>query len=60
MTARETARTVYTIRWSPGSDRLHGVCHCGAEHEAEDPVLMWRWLLAHPDHEACDEASRPW
>ena len=32
----------------PGTDRLHGVCHCGAEREAEDPVEMWEWLLGPP------------
>ena len=36
--------------WLPGSDRLRGRCHCGAESEAPDPVAMWEWLLAHPDH----------
>ena len=38
------------MNWLPGSDRLRGRCHCGAETEAEDPVEMWEWLLAHPDH----------
>jgi hypothetical protein len=28
---------------------MTGVCHCGAEHESEDPVELWEWLLAHPD-----------
>lgn len=40
------------VEWSPGSDRLTGVCHCGAEHRADDPVEVWTWLLAHPDHDA--------
>lgn len=44
------SRTVYRIVWEPGSDRLHGTCHCGAEHNSDDPVEMWQWLLAHPDH----------
>ncbi|MBI0384396.1 hypothetical protein JBE27_51110, partial [Streptomyces albiflaviniger] len=26
----------------------HGVCHCGAERTAEDPVELWQWMLAHP------------
>ena len=43
--------TVYRVVWSPGSDRLLGVCHCGAEREADDPVELWRWMLAHPDHD---------
>ena len=43
---------VMRVHWLPGSDRLRGRCHCGAETEAEDPVEMWEWLLAHPDHPA--------
>ncbi|GAA5213580.1 hypothetical protein [Streptomyces thinghirensis] len=39
---------VYPIDWLPGTDVLHGTCHCGAEHTAEDPVTMWDWMLAHP------------
>lgn len=50
--SRETAgrRHVQRVSWLPGSDRLSGRCFCGAEGEAEDPVQMWEWLLAHPDH----------
>jgi hypothetical protein len=40
----------YRIVWAPGSDLLVGTCHCGAEHTSEDPVRLWQWLLAHPDH----------
>ncbi|WP_199844276.1 hypothetical protein [Streptomyces sp. RTd22] len=40
---------VYRIDWLPGTDVLHGVCHCGAERSAEDPVELWQWMLAHPD-----------
>jgi hypothetical protein len=43
---------VLRVNWLPGSDRLRGRCHCGAEAEGEDPVTMWEWLLAHPDHPA--------
>ena len=45
-----SARTgeVYRVDWVPGTDVLHGTCHCGAEHSAEDPVAMWEWMLAHP------------
>jgi hypothetical protein len=43
---------VLRVDWLPGSDRLRGLCHCGAEAEAEDPTAMWEWLLAHPDHPA--------
>jgi hypothetical protein len=50
---------VLRVDWLPGSDRLHGRCHCGAETEAEDPVAMWEWLLAHPDHPAGGEPTPP-
>ncbi|OXM65159.1 MULTISPECIES: hypothetical protein [Amycolatopsis] len=40
--------TVYRIHWKLGTDLLVGVCYCGAEHESEDPVELWEWLLAHP------------
>ena len=36
----------------PAPTGCAGSCHCGAETEAEDPVEMWEWLLAHPDHPA--------
>ncbi|MEV6865554.1 hypothetical protein AB0M44_31695 [Streptosporangium subroseum] len=45
------------VVWSPGSDHLTGVCHCGAEYRADGPIEVWQWLLAHPDHEAGVEAS---
>jgi hypothetical protein len=51
--------TVLRVDWLPGSDRLRGVCHCGAESEAEDPVAMWEWLLAHPDHPAGGAGPTP-
>ncbi|OQD56208.1 hypothetical protein BM536_007745 [Streptomyces phaeoluteigriseus] len=40
---------VYRVDWLPGTDVLHGTCHCGAEHAAQDPVEMWEWMLAHPE-----------
>lgn len=40
---------VYRIDWLPGTDVLHGVCHCGAERTAEDPVELWEWMLGHPN-----------
>jgi hypothetical protein len=56
MTERQPAgATVYRVVWAPGSDRLLGVCHCGAEHDADDPVQVWQWLLAHPEHDTGDE-----
>ncbi|MEU8195427.1 hypothetical protein AB0C10_16750 [Microbispora amethystogenes] len=44
-----TGRTVYRIRWVPGTDRLHATCFCGAEREFDDPVVLWDWLLGHPE-----------
>ena len=41
---------VIRVGWLPRSDRLRGSCHCGAEAEAGDPLLLWEWLLAHPQH----------
>ncbi|MGW3666738.1 hypothetical protein [Streptomyces sp. NPDC005141] len=44
---------IYRVDWLPGTDVLHGTCHCGAEHTAKDPIAMWEWMLAHPEgHEA--------
>jgi hypothetical protein len=40
--------SVYRVTWRPGTDELLGVCHCGAEHLADDPIELWAWLLAHP------------
>jgi hypothetical protein len=51
---RAAEALVYRVRWMPGSDELVGRCHCGAETRAEDPVLMWQWLIAHPDHGMSD------
>jgi hypothetical protein len=50
---------VLRVNWLPGSDRLRGRCHCGAETEVEDPVEMWEWLLAHPDHPAGGGEAAP-
>lgn len=48
---------VVRIEWLPGSDTLVGTCHCSAQHEAQDPIAMWTWLLAHPEgHEAAPAA----
>lgn len=40
---------VLRVDWVPGTDRLLGTCHCGAQHLAEAPADIWQWLLAHPD-----------
>ncbi|WP_406379541.1 hypothetical protein [Streptomyces sp. NBC_01618] len=40
---------LYRVEWLPGTDSLHGTCHCGAEHTGEDPVEMWTWMLGHPE-----------
>lgn len=44
----ERTGEIYRIDWLPGTDLLHGTCHCGREHTARDPVEMWDWMLAHP------------
>lgn len=49
-TRRGAVTAVYRVDWMPGTDRLRGTCHCGATAEAEDPAVIWQWLLAHPDH----------
>ncbi|HVU91848.1 MAG TPA: hypothetical protein VHC23_06420 [Jatrophihabitans sp.] len=41
--------TVFRVTWMPGTDELLGVCHCGAERLAGEPVELWAWLLGHPD-----------
>jgi len=38
----------FRVAWVPGSDRLHGICHCGADRVSEDPVELWTWLYDHP------------
>jgi hypothetical protein len=50
---------VLRVSWLPGSDRLRGRCHCGVEAERDDPVVMWEWLLAHPDHPPAGEQEPP-
>lgn len=50
---------VLTVDWLPGSDRLHGLCHCRAEAESDDPIALWDWLQAHPDHPAEGPAPAP-
>ncbi|ONI83585.1 hypothetical protein ALI22I_34490 [Saccharothrix sp. ALI-22-I] len=50
--------TVYRIHWELGTDVLIGVCHCGAEHESEDPIELWEWLLAHPEGHEPPAADR--
>ena len=43
---------IYRIDWLPGTDVLHGTCHCGAEQTAQDPIAMWEWMLGHPEGHA--------
>ncbi|SOE07843.1 hypothetical protein [Streptomyces sp. Ag109_G2-15] len=49
---------IYRIDWLPGTDLLHGTCHCGAQHTAQDPVEMWEWMLGHPEGHRPQGASR--
>ncbi|MFJ2813061.1 hypothetical protein [Streptomyces sp. NPDC087294] len=46
---RSSTGEVYRVDWLPGTDVLHGTCHCGARHTDQDPVRMWEWMLAHPE-----------
>jgi hypothetical protein len=46
------SEAVLRIDWQPGTDVLRGTCYCGAVGEAQDPVRMWEWLLAHHRHAA--------
>ena len=48
---------VYRIDWLPGTDVLHGTCHCGREHTSQDPIEMWEWMLAHPRGHSVDPAA---
>ncbi|MGW7082931.1 hypothetical protein ACWGH2_05460 [Streptomyces sp. NPDC054871] len=52
---------VFRVEWLPGTDLLDGSCHCGARHTCQDPVAMWEWMLAHPDHHSghSDHSSHP-
>lgn len=54
--SRPPTAEVYRIDWMPGTDLLHGTCHCGAEHTAQDPVEMWEWMLGHPVGHAAPES----
>ncbi|WP_304451559.1 hypothetical protein [Nocardiopsis sp. YSL2] len=40
---------IVRIHWVLGTDQLRAVCHCGAERLFEDPVVLWTWVLDHPD-----------
>jgi hypothetical protein len=50
---------IYRVDWLPGTDLLHGTCHCGAEHTAQDPIEMWGWMLAHPEGHAPPPQGSP-
>ncbi|WP_432906625.1 hypothetical protein ACQP1S_13030 [Micromonospora matsumotoense] len=55
MTSRAGGRSgdrVYRVHWVPGTDILRGTCHCGAERLADEPVVLWEWLLGHPQGHA--------
>jgi hypothetical protein len=54
-----TGDRVVRIEWLPGSDTLVGTCHCTARHEAQDPIAMWEWMLAHPEGHVPATAAEP-
>lgn len=56
-TAMLPGSAVYRVVWVPGADRLRGYCWCGTSHEADGPVELWEWLLAHPDTHRDDLTS---
>ena len=43
------SRGQFRVDWLPGTDTLRGVCLCGATTFAEDPIVLWNWLLTHRD-----------
>ncbi len=47
------------VLWTPGSDNLTGVCHCGAEQRADGPIEVWEWLLAHDEHPGRHPGENP-
>ncbi|MFC6020013.1 hypothetical protein ACFP2T_27935 [Plantactinospora solaniradicis] len=54
-----TGPRVYRIEWVLGTDRLRGHCYCGTSYDAEDPIELWSWLLAHPDSHGGDRPETP-
>ncbi|MFD5648708.1 hypothetical protein [Streptomyces sp. NPDC127039] len=44
-----TGEKLYRVHWALGTDRMRAVCPCGAEQLFDDPVVLWDWLLAHPE-----------
>ena len=52
---RAVGGEVYRVHWLPGTDLLHGTCHCGTEHTDDDPVEMWSWMLTHDHHQDEDD-----
>lgn len=54
-----TGDNVVRIEWLPGTDTLVGTCHCTARHEAQDPIAMWEWMLAHPEGHVPGTAAEP-
>ncbi|MCW2793516.1 MAG: hypothetical protein JWO76_2614 [Nocardioides sp.] len=54
-----SGRSVYRVVWKLNTDILVGYCWCGQTHEAQDPVELWDWLLAHPDQHGDGSAAEP-
>lgn len=57
--SEDAENAVLRVHWLPGTDQLLGTCHCGARHRAQDPVALWDWLHAHPDHPAPGPEEEP-
>lgn len=41
--------SIVRVHWMLDTDQLRAVCHCGATRLFEDPIVLWEWVLAHPD-----------
>ena len=37
----------FRVVFVPGTDTLRAQCHCGAQHESDDPIETWDWLETH-------------
>lgn len=41
--------SIVRVHWVLDTDQLRAVCHCGATRLFEDPIVLWEWVLAHPE-----------
>ena len=53
---------ILRVVWVPGTDLLEGHCWCGASQVADEPIVLWEWLTAHPvghEHASPSEPAPP-